>query len=58
MDAQEHRLTIRLSPEVVAALKHLAQAHSRSLNGEVDWALREYIARQQKQRHREGEQRA
>ena len=56
MDTQEHRLTIRLSAEVVEALKELAKAHSRSLNGEVDWALREYIARQQK-REGKGEQR-
>ncbi len=52
METQEHRLTIRLSVEVVAALKQLARAHARSLNGEVDWALREYIARQ-KDRRRE-----
>ena len=54
MEMQEHRLTIRLSAEVVAALKELAKAHSRSLNGEVDWALREYITRQK--RERKGEQ--
>jgi hypothetical protein len=49
METQEHRLTIRLSAEAVAALKNLAKAHSRSLNGEVDWALREYIARQKRE---------
>jgi hypothetical protein len=49
METQEHRLTVRLSAEMVAALKHLAKAHSRSLNGEIEWALREYIARPQKQ---------
>jgi hypothetical protein len=54
MDVHEHRLTIRLSADVVQALKALAKAHSRSLNGEVVWALREYIAQQQ--RGRKGEQ--
>lgn len=53
MEMQEHRLTIRLSAEVVAALKTLAKAHSRSLNGEVDWALREYIARHKRERKEE-----
>jgi hypothetical protein len=56
MDVQEHRLTIRLSTAVVAALKGLAKAHSRSLNGEVDWAvreLREYIAQQKRKRKAE-----
>ena len=55
MDRREHRLTIRLSAAVVAALKALAKAHSRSLHGEVDGALRAYITRQKK-RERKGAQ--
>jgi hypothetical protein len=53
MDTHEHRLTIWLSAEVVAALKEWAKAHSRSLNSAVDWALRQYIARQRGERKRE-----
>jgi predicted transcriptional regulator len=49
METQAHRLTVRLSAEMVAALKQLAQAHRRSLNGEIEWALRAYLAHQQKQ---------
>jgi predicted transcriptional regulator len=49
-------ITIRFPPEVAGAIRHLAQEHDRSLDGEVVRAVREYIARQQ-QRKREGEQR-
>jgi hypothetical protein len=48
METQAHRLTVRLSAAMVAARKHVAKAHSRSLNGEIEWALREYLARPQK----------
>ena len=41
------KVTMMWPPSVIAAMRQLAQAHNRSLTGEVVWALREYIARQQ-----------
>ncbi len=40
-------LTIRLSAELLKDMRELAHEHTRSLNGEVLVALREYV-RQQK----------
>jgi hypothetical protein len=39
-------LTIRLPEEVLEAMRELANEHTRSLNGEVLVALREYIQQQ------------
>jgi hypothetical protein len=45
---EEKSIGTRYPLEVLAAMKQLAQAHGRSFNSEVIWALREYI-RQQKE---------
>ena len=49
MDTQgkETRITIRFPAEVIVVLRQLAKQHDRSLNGEIVWALREYIVTQQ-----------
>ena len=54
MDTQrkETRITIRFPAEVIVVLRQLAQHHDRSLNGEIVWALREYIATHQ-EKHQE-----
>jgi hypothetical protein len=41
----ERRISIRFPLDVVAAIRALAKQHERSFNGEVIWALREYIER-------------
>jgi hypothetical protein len=35
--------------ELIERMRKLAAEHGRSLNGEIVWALREYIARQDRQ---------
>jgi hypothetical protein len=42
----EAQILIRLSPELCEKIKHLAKEHTRSLNGEVIWALQEYVKQQ------------
>jgi predicted transcriptional regulator len=44
------RISIRFPREVAETLRRLAQAHDRSVNGEMVRAAREHIARQQKRR--------
>ena len=41
----ERRISIRFPLDVLAAIRSLAKQHERSFNGEVVWALREYVAR-------------
>jgi predicted transcriptional regulator len=45
---QEVKITLRAPAELAESMKRLAREHDRSLNGELVWAIREYIARQQK----------
>lgn len=45
---EDVKITLRVPPEVAEAMKRLAREHARSLNGELLWALQEYMARQQK----------
>ena len=45
-EVQDISLGTRYPREVLAEMKRLAQQHQRSFNGEVIWALREYIAHQ------------
>ncbi len=52
MERQEKTFTIRLPAELLADMRAIAQAHTRSLNGEILTALREYVARYKQ----EGEQ--
>ena len=42
------RITVRFPADVVAGLRVSAQEHQRSLNGEIVWAMKEYLARQPK----------
>jgi hypothetical protein len=41
----ERRISIRFPLDVLAAIRALAKKHERSFNGEVIWALREYVER-------------
>jgi len=43
MKPQEKNVTIRLPAELLKDMRELARAHTRSLNGEVLVALREYV---------------
>ena len=43
METREKTLTIRLSAELLEHMRALAHEHTRSLNGEVLVALREYV---------------
>lgn len=38
-------LSVRLNPEVVSALRQYAVSDARSLNGQIEWVLREYVER-------------
>lgn len=44
-DRTEQSISIRFAPDVLDALRTIAQESERSFNGEVIWALRDYIAR-------------
>ncbi len=46
MEKKDKTLTVRLPAEVLKEMRDLADAHTRSLNGEVLVALREYIKRE------------
>lgn len=39
-------INTRYPPDVLEGMRKLAQAHERSFNSEVVWALRNYIAQQ------------
>ncbi len=41
----ETRISIRFPLDVLNAIRALAKQHERSFNGEVIWALREYVER-------------
>jgi hypothetical protein len=45
----ESQILIRLSPDLCEEVKRFAEEHERSLNGEVVWALRQYIEQQKKE---------
>jgi len=45
MEKQEKTLTIRLPAELLKDMRELAQEHTRSLNGEILVALRDYVRR-------------
>ena len=48
----ERRISIRFPLDVLAAIRSLAKQQERSFNGEVVWALREYVARSDAERHK------
>ncbi|WIG61759.1 MAG: hypothetical protein OJF49_004507 [Ktedonobacterales bacterium] len=52
---EDVKITLRISADIANMMKRLARENDRSLNGELVRAIREYIARQQKQA---GEKRA
>ena len=39
---EEIKLTVRISADIANRIRRLAEAHERSLNGEIVWALRHY----------------
>ncbi len=47
MHTKEKQLSTRYPFDILNTLKALAREHNRSFNGEVVWALRQYIAQQQ-----------
>jgi hypothetical protein len=47
--AKKKKITFVYPLELIARLRQLAVEHGRSLNGELIWALRQYIARQDRQ---------
>ena len=47
MEKKDKTCTIRLSAELLKDMRELADAHTRSLNGEILVALREYVKQQQ-----------
>ena len=46
MEKKEKTLTIRLPADLLKDMRELADAHTRSLNGEVLVALRDYVKQQ------------
>jgi hypothetical protein len=46
MEKKEKTLTIRLEAQLLKDMRELANTHTRSLNGEVLVALREYVKQQ------------
>jgi predicted transcriptional regulator len=40
---EEVRITVRIPADIAERLRHLATAHDRSLNGEIVWALRQFV---------------
>jgi hypothetical protein len=43
------KITFVYPLEIIERIRRLAAEHGRSLNGEMIWALRQYIARQDRQ---------
>jgi hypothetical protein len=46
-------INTRYPNNVLETLRVLAQQHQRSLNGEIVWALQDYISRQRQSRNEE-----
>jgi hypothetical protein len=49
---EEKRISIRFPLDVLDTIRQFARAHDRSFNGEVIWALREYVRRHAKEQQR------
>ncbi len=49
-DIKDTPINTRYPLEVLEAMRQSAQDNQRSFNGEVIWALREYIAKQAKEK--------
>lgn len=50
---KERRISIRFPLDVLAAIRRLAKQHERSFNGEVIWALRDYVQRQEQRQEQQ-----
>jgi hypothetical protein len=50
MEKKEKFLTVRVPLEVLEEMRRLSKQHTRSLNGEVLVALKEYLAKYQPER--------
>jgi predicted HicB family RNase H-like nuclease len=44
-------INVRFPPDLAAQLKQAAQEEGRSMNSELLWALRDYLARRQRKQH-------
>ena len=44
---RRRKVTITLSQSLIDSFKELADIHRRSYNGEIEWALQDYLSRQQ-----------
>ena len=51
-NATREKFSSQAAPEVLAALRHIAQSQGRQFQAVLDDALRDYIDRQQKERPR------
>ena len=51
-NAAREKFSSQAAPEVLAALRHIAQSQGRQFQAVLDDALRDYIDRQQKERPR------
>jgi protein-disulfide isomerase-like protein with CxxC motif len=51
-NAAREKFSSQASPEVLAALRHIAKSQGRQFQAVLDEALRDYIYRQQKERPR------
>jgi len=54
-DIKDTSINTRYPQDVLNAIRELATRHQRSFNGEVIWALREYMAKQRDKTNRERE---
>lgn len=43
-------INTRYPPDLLEELRKLAKEHERSLNGEIVWALRQYVAKPEQQK--------
>jgi hypothetical protein len=44
----EVKITLRIPADVAEGMKQSAHENNRSLNGEIVWALREYLAKRKR----------
>lgn len=45
------KILLRIDEEIAEKIKHLAEENRRSINGEIDYAIRKYILEQELKRH-------
>ncbi len=54
MERQDKPFTIRIAIALLEELRVLAREHNRSLNGEIQTALRDYVTRQKRESQGKG----